>query len=230
MKGYTPSSAYVSSVVVGKNASTWNGTEWVAAHEPSADNHEICLNWKGDDCKVALTESSVPNNYFNLKVNVASSENVNNALFQKRYNDFLAYNSPAQAAQMAEHGTAYRELGMTPSKIKVKNNMEFVPAILFVREYDPDTTKHTEFKDTNWHFYALGNIGDSKKTDYTRAYDPNDMNEFTCENSDNNTNNGQFQSGVFTYQGHRAIETPYKAYDSTATYTDGDIVVNNGTI
>lgn len=108
--------------------------------------------------------------------------------------------------------------------------MEFVPAVLFVRENESDTTKHTEFADTNWHFYALGNIGDSKKTDYTRAYDPDDMNEFTCENSDNNTNNGQFQSGVFMYQNVRAIETPYEAYDSEKTYNENDIVINNGNI
>ena len=234
MGGYVPSNEYVSQVLVGKTASTWNGTTWEAAREPNAI--EICDDWKGDKCKVALTESSVPNNYFNLKVNVASSENVNNALFQKRYDDFLTYHSPAQTKQMAKHRTNYTALGMNPNKIKVKNDMEFVPAVLFLRENDTTVdgngnyTKHNEFNDTNWHFYALGNIGDSKKTDYTRAYDPDDMNEFTCENSDNNTNNGQFQSGVFTYQDHRAIETPYAAYDEEEEYESGAIVVDDGVI
>jgi hypothetical protein len=99
--------------------------------------------------------------------------------------------------------------------------MEFVPAIIFVRENDTAFTEenvngqvvrtytnHNEFNDTNWHFYGLGNLGDSKKTDYTRAYDPTDMNEFTLEISDNNTNNSQFQSGVYMKNGVRTIQ-PY---------------------
>ena len=111
--------------------------------------------------KVNLTENSVPVNYFNIKLNIASSENANNSLLQKRFDRYLPY--------------------IPGSKVHTSNaktTMEFFNCVVFVQETG---TEKVEFSDDNYHFYGIGNIGDSKKTDNTRASDPDDTNEFCVE-------------------------------------------------
>ena len=134
---------------------------------------ELASNYE-EVSKVSLTDKSIPVDYFNIKVNIASSNNLTNALIAKRYNEFNPYKRPF-----------IREKGYP--KEHLKDTMEFYNCVVFIKEKDTkqDTNgnyvNHREFNDCDWHFYAIGNIGDSKKTDNTRLTDLEDPYECCVE-------------------------------------------------
>jgi len=105
------------------------------------ENPIITLSDGTEVNKVSLTRNSIDVNYFNVKVNIASSENANNALLAKRFNAYQPYKRPIVRDTEAEAA-------------KVKDTMEFQNCVIFVKESDPDLSTHREFNDNNWHKIA----------------------------------------------------------------------------
>lgn len=88
--------------------------------------------------KITMTRTSVPVAYLNAKVNIASSNNMTNAMLANRYNEFNPYKRPF-----------IREEGVDTSFIK--DTMEFHNCVIFIQETNEDVSTHREFADNNWH-------------------------------------------------------------------------------
>lgn len=114
--------------------------------------------------KISLTRTSIPVAYLNFKNNIASCNHFTNAKLAKRYNEFNPYKLPY--IREDESIIDY-----------IKTTMEFYNAVVFIQETDTDLSTHREFADNLVHFYGLGNIGDSKKTDKSRLIDQADRYE-----------------------------------------------------
>lgn len=112
----------------------------------------------------AMSENSIPVDYMNVKVNVASSENANNACNVDWYNTYQPWRSPARAKNP-----------------KARDTMEFVPGVIFIRDRSGGL-----FGDTaGYHFYGICDIGNSKKN--TKVFHDTTNPIAVCVEVSNNT-------------------------------------------
>lgn len=118
--------------------------------------------------EITMTRTSVPVAYLNAKVNIASSNNMTNAMLSNRYNEFEPYKRPFVRGEGEDISF-------------IQDTMGFYNCVVFIQETNDDLTTHREFADKEWHFYAIGNIGNSKKTDKTRLTDKSDKYECCLE-------------------------------------------------
>jgi hypothetical protein len=86
--------------------------------------------------EITLTRKSIPVAYLNAKVNIASSNNLTNAILANHYNEFNPYRRPF-----------IRPEGYP--KDYIKDTMEFHNCVIFIQEADPDLSTHREFADTD---------------------------------------------------------------------------------
>lgn len=146
---------------------------------------------RGD--KYAMTENSVPEKYFNIKLNVASSENCNNSRLSDWYNTYNPYKRQARIDDP-----------------RVRDTMEFHPCVVFIQETDLDNA--VVYPDGQWHFYGCGDFGNSKKNNDAMGMDAENSKECIVENLNNGSEQGRFLSDDLSdekWDGDGAFEFRY---------------------
>jgi len=112
----------------------------------------------------SMEDDSIPVNYFNTKVNIASCENINNMCLAEWYNRYQPYK------------TLWRQ-----KNPKARDCMEHHMGVQFIRDQS-----HGLFSDDNYHMYAICNMGNSKKN-LNVFHDADNPLECCIETLDNNS-------------------------------------------
>lgn len=112
----------------------------------------------------SMEDDSIPVNYFNTKVNIASCENINNMCLAEWYNRYQPYK------------TLWRQ-----KNPKARDCMEHHIGVQFIRDQS-----HGLFDDDDYHMYAICNMGNSKKN-LNVFHDADNPLECCIETLDNNS-------------------------------------------
>lgn len=129
--------------------------------------------------KYAMTDMDIAENYFNIKVNVASSENANNAILADNYHQFQPYLRPVRQQYLVDSGEVDADGNAIKVDIsnKIRDTMKFYPCAIFIHETSPSEAKY--FKNENeMMFWACGDFGNSKKN--KKALGMDEDNDYEC--------------------------------------------------
>lgn len=164
----------------------------------------------------SMDDEAIPINYWNTKVNVASCESANNAIFQEWYNRFQPYKSIAR-----------RKWEAKGNRQKMRDTMEFKPGLMFLIDRNPNINKESVskmadlnvFADTPGYInspyaklYSICNMGNSKKN-FAVFHDLDNHNECCIEVADNQ----------MPYQ--KMVDIPKETEDKS---THWDEIMNDG--
>ena len=143
---------------------------------------------EGEDLtSYAMTANSIPVSYFNIKLNVASSENANNVLLADDYNTYQPWLSPARKANA-----------------KVRDTVEGHPCAVFFTNTSSGTItvgSHTVAPGETI-FYGCGDMNNSKKNRAVFGQDTSQWSEQCCiEITNNNNPQCLFKSDDLTNEG-----------------------------
>lgn len=204
--------------------------------------------------KWSLDDEAIPVNYFNTKVNVASSEGANNAINQEWYDRYQPYKTQKRLQERQDGKVA-------------RDTMEFKNGVVFLKDNNKNKDKSssvennvfkeiTGYVDTPYpRMYSIGNMGNSKKN-IDVFHGAGNIYECCVENADNNTNGQQmvtiggfmpkdestgveehevaiiFPDGVFDDNGFVIPGVDWgKSYDDVASQVLGyDVYISNKTL
>ena len=148
--------------------------------------------------KYAMTDNSIPVNYFNFKVNQASSENRNNIILSEWYNKFQPYVRPARQSDVRVRDTVEGHMA-----ILFYHNTGAEPVVAGAITVQPDETI----------LYGVGNLNNSKKNNEVFAHDDNE-DCLVIEISNNTADQSRFISddlSTETWDGETNYEFRYKS-------------------